>query len=353
MWTVNEPEDVELCVRLGVDAIITNRPEQVLPNWAAEAATHRVQPLLGPTQSCPYRSRRNPNSAYRRNPATSLQGVHRRIRSVFDRYECVTAHALGRFPVQSNGAFTPWRGAKEVSGVALVVAQEVPTSSSMAVPHGPAGVGEARHRMREQLRTSGVSEAVVDDAVLILSELLSNACRHGRPLGDALVGRRRCPRRLARGPSGPADGRGDGRRRSDPAGSGHAFGHRARRPRAEHHHARWPTTGASGTTRRGEVTVWVVVQRRRRPRPPPARTSPTRVAALRLGLRGRVRRPGLRGRGSSDIGLTAEPGGGPGGVRRWPEAGPARRRRPGALSTGSRRRGVRAARLAPSTRRPP
>ncbi len=30
VWTVNEPEDVELCARLGVDAIITNRPRQVL-----------------------------------------------------------------------------------------------------------------------------------------------------------------------------------------------------------------------------------------------------------------------------------------------------------------------------------
>ncbi|MFG3404246.1 ATP-binding protein [Streptomyces sp. NPDC048142] len=90
---------------------------------------------------------------------------------------------IGRFPVQLSGASNPWRGAKEVSGVALVVAQEVPASSSMAVPHGPAGVGQARHRMREQLRGNGVSDAVVDDAVLILSELLSNACRHGRPLG--------------------------------------------------------------------------------------------------------------------------------------------------------------------------
>ncbi|MFF8986913.1 ATP-binding protein [Streptomyces globisporus] len=91
---------------------------------------------------------------------------------------------IGRFPVQSGGASNPWRGAKEVSGVALVVAQEVPASSSMAIPHGPAGVGQARHRMREQLRGNGVSDAVVDDAVLILSELLSNACRHGRPLGQ-------------------------------------------------------------------------------------------------------------------------------------------------------------------------
>ncbi|MFV0128972.1 ATP-binding protein [Streptomyces sp. HMX112] len=36
--------------------------------------------------------------------------------------------------------------------------------------------------MREQLDRSGVSPSVVDDAVLILSELLSNSCRHGRPL---------------------------------------------------------------------------------------------------------------------------------------------------------------------------
>ncbi|QLH22854.1 glycerophosphodiester phosphodiesterase [Streptomyces sp. Rer75] len=30
VWTVDEPADVELCVRLGVDALITNRPKQVL-----------------------------------------------------------------------------------------------------------------------------------------------------------------------------------------------------------------------------------------------------------------------------------------------------------------------------------
>ncbi|WP_229840494.1 ATP-binding protein [Streptomyces roseolilacinus] len=94
----------------------------------------------------------------------------------------------GRFPAQARRASTPWRGAKEVSGVALVVAQEVPTSSSMAVPHGPAGVGTARRRMREQLRRGGVPDPVVDDAVLILSELLSNSCRHGRPLDAAEIG---------------------------------------------------------------------------------------------------------------------------------------------------------------------
>jgi glycerophosphoryl diester phosphodiesterase len=30
VWTVDEPADVELCVRLGVDAVITNRPRKVL-----------------------------------------------------------------------------------------------------------------------------------------------------------------------------------------------------------------------------------------------------------------------------------------------------------------------------------
>lgn len=30
VWTVNEPEDVDLCVEMGIDAIITNRPRAVL-----------------------------------------------------------------------------------------------------------------------------------------------------------------------------------------------------------------------------------------------------------------------------------------------------------------------------------
>ncbi|MFH9420169.1 ATP-binding protein [Streptomyces sp. NPDC017529] len=36
--------------------------------------------------------------------------------------------------------------------------------------------------MRDELLASGVQDTVVDDAVLILSELLSNACRHARPV---------------------------------------------------------------------------------------------------------------------------------------------------------------------------
>ncbi|MFF0624739.1 ATP-binding protein [Streptomyces sp. NPDC004296] len=112
---------------------------------------------------------------------------------------------VGRFPVQSIGASIPWRGAKEVSGVALVVAQEVPTSSIMAVPHGPAGVGMARRRMREELLASGVQDTVVDDAVLVLSELLSNSCRHARPIYED-----RTPDSATGSASGGASGTGRG-----------------------------------------------------------------------------------------------------------------------------------------------
>ncbi|MER6210243.1 glycerophosphodiester phosphodiesterase [Streptomyces sp. NPDC001073] len=36
VWTVNEPEDVDLCVDLGIDAIITNRPRAVLSQLGRE-----------------------------------------------------------------------------------------------------------------------------------------------------------------------------------------------------------------------------------------------------------------------------------------------------------------------------
>jgi glycerophosphoryl diester phosphodiesterase len=35
VWTVNEDEDIDLCVELDVDAIITNRPAHVLERLAS------------------------------------------------------------------------------------------------------------------------------------------------------------------------------------------------------------------------------------------------------------------------------------------------------------------------------
>ncbi|WUK13190.1 ATP-binding protein [Kitasatospora sp. NBC_00374] len=57
-----------------------------------------------------------------------------------------------------------------------------PASSTLAVPHGPASVGVARRRLRRDLGDQEIPDSVIDDAVLILSELLSNSCRYARPL---------------------------------------------------------------------------------------------------------------------------------------------------------------------------
>ncbi|WP_344464644.1 ATP-binding protein [Kitasatospora kazusensis] len=50
------------------------------------------------------------------------------------------------------------------------------------MPHGPASVSVARRQLRRDLGEREMPDAVVDDAVLILSELLSNSCRYARPL---------------------------------------------------------------------------------------------------------------------------------------------------------------------------
>lgn len=66
--------------------------------------------------------------------------------------------------------------------MSLMVAHEVPASSTMALPHGPTGVAEARRKLRTELCARDVPDPVIDDAVLILSELLTNSFRHARPL---------------------------------------------------------------------------------------------------------------------------------------------------------------------------
>jgi Histidine kinase-like ATPase domain len=98
---------------------------------------------------------------------------------------------------------------KEVSGVSLLVAQEVPTSTTMALPHGPTGVADARRRLRTDLGANGVPQPVIDDAVLILSELISNSCRHARPLGDGDEGGRHEGRVGAQASAGRGKHRGD------------------------------------------------------------------------------------------------------------------------------------------------
>lgn len=55
------------------------------------------------------------------------------------------------------------------------------------LPHAPSSVAIARKRLSSDLTASGVYDSVVDDASVILSELLSNALRHARALPSGQV----------------------------------------------------------------------------------------------------------------------------------------------------------------------
>jgi anti-sigma regulatory factor (Ser/Thr protein kinase) len=52
----------------------------------------------------------------------------------------------------------------------------------MLVAHAAPSAAAARHRLVDELRARGLPGMVVDDAALVLSELVGNAVRHGAPL---------------------------------------------------------------------------------------------------------------------------------------------------------------------------
>jgi anti-sigma regulatory factor (Ser/Thr protein kinase) len=60
----------------------------------------------------------------------------------------------------------------------------------MLVPHSPPSAALARHRFVDDLRARGLPGPVLDEAALVLSELVGNAVRHGAPLvdGDLRIG---------------------------------------------------------------------------------------------------------------------------------------------------------------------
>lgn len=58
---------------------------------------------------------------------------------------------------------------------------------TVLLPYAPASVAVARQRLMADLDAAGVLQAAVGDAVLVVSELLSNAIRHARPLPGASV----------------------------------------------------------------------------------------------------------------------------------------------------------------------
>ena len=61
-------------------------------------------------------------------------------------------------------------------------APQEPFTASVCVPHERGGVGVARHAFADQLASSGVDGPAREDAVLVLSELVTNAIKHAAPL---------------------------------------------------------------------------------------------------------------------------------------------------------------------------
>ncbi|GAA1018494.1 hypothetical protein Aple_081470 [Acrocarpospora pleiomorpha] len=57
-------------------------------------------------------------------------------------------------------------------------------SSVIMLPYALASVAVARQRLSADLLESGVYAGAVDDTVLVMSELLSNALRHAHPLAS-------------------------------------------------------------------------------------------------------------------------------------------------------------------------
>lgn len=61
------------------------------------------------------------------------------------------------------------------------------TSSVALFPHAPASVAAARGQISADLRAAGIVTPAIGDAAVVVTELLSNAVLHARPLPGARV----------------------------------------------------------------------------------------------------------------------------------------------------------------------
>jgi anti-sigma regulatory factor (Ser/Thr protein kinase) len=58
----------------------------------------------------------------------------------------------------------------------------VAVSTVVLLPCQPASVAVARHRIASEMRSAGTTDGAVDDAAIVVTELLTNAIRHASPL---------------------------------------------------------------------------------------------------------------------------------------------------------------------------
>ncbi len=58
---------------------------------------------------------------------------------------------------------------------------------SVSVPHERTGVRMARHTIADRLAAAGVASEDREDAVLVISELVSNAVKHAAPLANGEI----------------------------------------------------------------------------------------------------------------------------------------------------------------------
>jgi anti-sigma regulatory factor (Ser/Thr protein kinase) len=71
---------------------------------------------------------------------------------------------------------------KLIEGYPVVPTQAGPVTRSVTVPHAGHGVSQARHALASELSSLGVAEEPSEDAMLVMSELVSNAVKHAAPL---------------------------------------------------------------------------------------------------------------------------------------------------------------------------
>jgi len=64
------------------------------------------------------------------------------------------------------------------------VASTVSTPVTLRLPFAPSSVSVARQRLRAWMLEVGGSPEAIEDARIIISELVANAVRHARPLAD-------------------------------------------------------------------------------------------------------------------------------------------------------------------------